>query len=118
MYTRRLALVLVLAATLASGRPAQQKGPPKTEDPRAKKKAAEASLTDRVDQEDGHYVLVDDRSLNPIANLEPDSFPVEGFAKHVGHKVAVRGTSSATGSRPTFKVRATETCTPQQANRE
>jgi hypothetical protein len=83
MYTRWLALVLVLAATLASGGPAQQKGLPKTEDPRANKKAAEASLTGCVDEEDGHNVLVDDRSLNPIANLEPDGFPVEGFAKHV-----------------------------------
>jgi hypothetical protein len=69
-----------------------------------------------VDQQEGHYILVDDRNLNPVADLEADGFPTEGFAKHVGHKVTVRGTSSSGGTRPVFKVRSIETlsesCTP------
>ncbi len=75
-----------------------------------------ASLTGCIDQQAGQYVLVDDHGLNRIADLEAEGFPTEGFAKHVGHKVTVRGTSSADG-KPVFKVRTietiSETCTPQ-----
>jgi len=76
------------------------------------------SMTGCVDEQDGKYVLVDDRTLNPIASLEADGFPTEGFAKHMGHKVTVRGTSSTGGAKPVFKVRTIEpvadTCAPQQ----
>ncbi|HXS96228.1 MAG TPA: hypothetical protein VN736_16610 [Candidatus Limnocylindrales bacterium] len=75
-------------------------------------------MTGCVDEQDGKYVLVDDRTLNPIASLEADGFPTEGFAKHMGHKVTVRGTSSTGGAKPVFKVRTIEpvadTCAPQQ----
>jgi hypothetical protein len=50
--------------------------------------------------------------------LVADGFPTEGFAKHVGHKVTVRGISSSGGTRPAMKVRSIETvsdnCAPQQ----
>ena len=73
------------------------------------------TLAGCVDQQEGRYVLVDDRGLNKITELEADGFPTEGFAKHVGHKVVVRGTSTA-GDKPLFKVRAvetvSETCAP------
>jgi hypothetical protein len=56
--------------------------------------------------------------MNPVANLEADGFETEGFAKHVGHKVTVRGTSNPGGAVPVFKVRSIETvsdaCAPQQ----
>ncbi len=75
-------------------------------------------MTGCVDEQQGRYVLVDDRMLKRIADLEADGFPTEGFAKYVGHKVTVRGTSNAGGAEPLFKVRAIEnvsdTCTPQQ----
>jgi hypothetical protein len=84
--------------------------------PNNKKAASGASLSGCVDEKDGHYILVDDRSLNPVADLEADGFPTEGFAKHVGHKVTVRGTSSSASTRPVFKVRSietiSETCAP------
>ena len=85
--------------------------------PNSKKKAAPgSSLSGCVDQKEGHYILVDDRNLNPVADLEADGFPTEGFAKHVGHKVTVRGTSSSASTRPVFKVRSietvSETCAP------
>jgi hypothetical protein len=90
----------------------QEKAPPKKAPPSG------TSLTGCVDEQDGHYILTDDRELTPIANLEADGFPQEGFAKHMGHKVTVRGTSSPGDPRPTFKVRSittvSETCAPQQ----
>lgn len=80
-------------------------------------KEASASLTGCVDEQEGSYVLLSDRTMSPIANLEADGFPKEGFAKHVGHKVTVRGTSNTQGALPLFKVRSietvSETCTPQ-----
>jgi len=86
--------------------PGQQ---PKQEN-KAPAKKEQASLTGCIDEQDGHYVLIHDRTREPIANLEADGFPTEGFAKHVGHKVTVRGTSNpgSTG-RPAFKVREIET---------
>jgi hypothetical protein len=81
-----------------------------------KQVAAGSSLTGCVDEKEGHYILVDDRNLNPVADLEADGFPTEAFAKHVGHKVTVRGTSSSGSTRPVFKVRSietvSETCAP------
>jgi hypothetical protein len=85
--------------------------------PKKDAKTSGTSLTGCVDEQEGRYILTDDRELTPIANLEADGFPQEGFAKHVGHKVTVRGTSSPGDPRPTFKVRSiatvSETCAPQ-----
>ncbi len=85
---------------------------------KAPAKEAPASLTGCVDEQEGSYVLLSDRTMNPIASLEADGFPKEGFAKHVGHKVTVRGTSNPQGALPLFKVRTIETvsdtCTPQR----
>lgn len=86
----------------------------------AGKKTAEkgSSLTGCIDEQGGNYVLIDDRTRAPIANLVADGFPTEGFAKHVGHKVTVRGTSNPDGAKPVIKVRSietvSETCAPQQ----
>ena len=83
----------------------------------SKSKNSVASLTGCVDEQDGQYILVNDHTLSPIANLEADGFPTEGFAKHMGHKVTVRGTSSTDGTKPVFRVRTietvSETCAPQ-----
>jgi len=61
--------------------------------------------------------MVNDRTLDPIADLEAEGFETEGFAKHMGHKVTVRGTSNPGENRPLFKVRSIETvsdtCAPQ-----
>jgi len=80
--------------------------------PKATKSAPQgqqSSLTGCVDEQEGKWVLVSDQSMAVIANLAADGFPTEGFAKHVGHKVTVRGTASSDGSRPLFKVRSIET---------
>jgi hypothetical protein len=90
------------------------------------KKAASGSLSSLsgcLDQQEGHYIMADDRSLSPVADLEADGFATEGFAKHVGHKVTVRGTSTSGSTRPVFKVRSietiSETCAPTpQSNKK
>jgi hypothetical protein len=83
---------------------------PKT-DPKDKPapKGQMASLTGCVDEQEGKWVLVNDQTMAIIANLAADGFPTEAFAKHVGHKVTVRGTASSGGSPPIFKVRSIET---------
>jgi hypothetical protein len=68
-----------------------------------------ASLTGCIDEQEGLWVLVNDQTMAVIANLAADGFPTEGFAKHMGHKVTVRGTTNSGDSRPLFKVRSIET---------
>ena len=110
-----LTLLAVLApqATFAAAQESQSQSKAQNGN---KKAASGASLSGCVDQQDGRYVLVDDRSLNPVADLEADGFPTEGFAKHMGHKVTIRGTSNSGSTRPLFKVRTietvSETCAP------
>lgn len=112
-----LVLLAVFTAGAQSGAYAAQTAETQKKTPAAKKKASpEASLSGCVDEKEGHYVLVDDRSLNLVAGLEADGFPTEGFAKYMGHKVTVRGISNSTSTPPVFKVRSietvSETCAP------
>jgi hypothetical protein len=72
-------------------------------------KSPAAALKGCVDEQEGHYVLMSAETLVVLANLEADGFPMEGFAKHLGHKVIVRGTSIPNGNHPVFKVRSVET---------
>lgn len=71
-----------------------------------------------VDQQDEQFVLVDEDSLTRIVALQADGFPTEGFAKHMGHRVTVRGIRIANGAHPLFKARTVETlsttCATQQ----
>ena len=113
--------VLAISCVVAASRPLAANPDGQKQDSKDKTpppaKAAPASLTGCVDEQEGSYVLLSDRTMNPIASLEPDGFPKETFAKHVGHKVTVRGTSVSEGALPVFKVRAiervSETCAPQ-----
>jgi hypothetical protein len=112
-----LAILTVLSACAPTAVFAAVQSPDSQKAPAdSKKKASGTSLTGCVDQQEGHYVLTDDRNLSPVADLEADGFPTEGFAKHVGHKVTIRGISSSGGTRPVFKVRTietvSETCAP------
>ncbi len=98
--------------------PAAAQSAPKKDDSKATSKGKESSLTGCLDEQEGHYVLTNDRTLAAIADLVADGFPTEAFAKHLGHKVTVRGTSNPGETRPIFKVRTIETvsdrCAPQQ----
>jgi hypothetical protein len=105
----------ILSAIVVAGAP----GPVYAQaNPQAKAAGKSTSMTGCIDEDNGRYILVDDRELKPIADLQAEGFPAEGFAKHLGHRVVVRGTSSPGEIRPLFKVRSietvSETCAPQQ----
>jgi len=108
-------MLLILSGTslpvagVAVARPSNQKQERNRQVQQPKTKADGGSLTGCVDeQEGGRYVLIDEKSLVPIANLEAEGFPNEGFAKHLGEKVTVRGTINSSGARPVVKVRSIE----------
>jgi hypothetical protein len=107
-------LLILLPAGRAADRPKSQ-GKEKS---KAESSASASTLTGCVDERDGGYALVDERTLTLIANLEADGFPREGFAKHLGHKVSVRGQKATEGERSVFRVRSiatvSETCAPAQ----
>ena len=90
----------------------------KEQQPQKETKSQGASMTGCVDEQNGKYVLTNDTDLALIAILEADGFPTEAFAKHMGHKVTVRGTVIPGGTQPTFKVRSvaavSDTCAPSQ----
>jgi hypothetical protein len=94
---------------VAASTSSQQEQQKQEQNDKKKDSKTSSSLTGCIDEQNGQYVLVDDQNLNPVANLEADGFPTEGFAKHLGHKVTVRGTSIPASVRPTFKVRSIET---------
>lgn len=76
-------------------------------------------MTGCIDErETGHYILIDDTKLSPIAELQAEGFPNEGFAKYLGQKVTVQGKSSTEGTRTLFTVRKVETvseaCSPSR----
>ncbi len=120
----RLASILafsigVLAWASPVGLAQQRQEQPKQERKAPDRKQSAASLTGCIDQQDGRYVLISEQTRSLIANLEADGFPTEGFARHLGHKVTVRGTGSPGGAEhPVFKVRSVETisesCEPQE----
>jgi hypothetical protein len=97
---------------VVDGYPQQPKTDPKQKsDP----KANVATLTGCVDEQEGKWVLVNDQTMAIIADLAADGFPAEAFAKYMGQKVTVRGTTTSGASHPVFKVRSIEmiheTCT-------
>ena len=110
-----IAVLVVLPVWSQSAAPSNQgdrtssQQQPKTDPPAKPEAKGPTSLTGCIDEQEGQWVLVNDQTLAIMANLAAEGFPPEGFAKHVGHKVTVRGTSSSGGSRPLFKVRTIET---------
>ncbi len=85
---------------------------------RSSAKKAAPGVVGCLDQQDGGFVLLDEQKREPIANLEAVGFSAENFAKYLGQKVLVRGTSLPEKSRPTIKVRSiqrvSDVCAPQQ----
>jgi len=113
-----LTLFAVATLTIGHSAPWADQAKPKQAPPTQERKAKTDTLTGCIDEQEGRYVLVDARTMSTVAALEADGFPTEGFAKHMGHKVIVRGTSSPGSALPIFKVRGIETvsdtCAPQQ----
>jgi len=91
----------------------QPKGQP------SKQSKKETTLTGCVDEQNGQYLLISDRTREPIADLVADGFPTEGFARHLGHTVTIRGTVNSESVRPVFRVRGvqavSDTCGPQES---
>jgi hypothetical protein len=106
------------AAVSAPEQAAQKKEDSKKD---SKAKDTTVTLTGCIDEQNGQYVMINDRTKDPVADLQADGFETEGFAKHVGHKVTVRGTSSSGETRPIFRVRTietiSETCEPQSPDK-
>jgi len=85
-----------------------------------KAKSSQQSMTGCMDQQDGNYVLLDDRMLNKLADLEAGVADNDSlFAKHVGHKVTVKGSKSSEPDAK-FKVTSIEEiatiCAPAHSN--
>ena len=104
-----IAWILPIFAGPAENRtsPRQSKGGAKTT--KTAPKTQTASLSGCIDEQNGNWVLVHEQTRAIIANLVAEGFPAEGFAKHLGEKVTVRGTASPDVSSSVFKVRTVET---------
>jgi hypothetical protein len=97
---RYLLGLLMLAVSLSAAAPQPGKARP----------AAKASLTGCVDERDGEYVLTNDTDLHPTARLKPAAgSPEDNFARHMGHKVTVRGVLSKEEPLPIMTVESVET---------
>jgi hypothetical protein len=109
--------ITLLAGGLPAASAQQKQQPKQREAPTAKSR--QTTLTGCIDEQEGRYVLIHDQTRDLIARLEAEGFPTEGFARHLGHKVTVRGTANPdSAEHPVFKVRSVETisesCGPQE----
>jgi hypothetical protein len=93
--------ILICMAAQTAGNPNQGAPAPDKSAP-----AAQQSLTGCIDEQDGHYVLLDDQ-MSKIASLQSAGSDQEVFAKHLGRKVRVSGTKSS-GQEGAFKVTGIE----------
>ena len=81
---------------------------------------AATMMTGCMDEQNGIYVLVKGPEMKVVANLQADGFPTDGFAKHMGHTITVRGAlvNNSNNATPLFKVRSIEkvsdTCQQQE----
>jgi maltose-binding protein MalE len=124
---RLLTLFLIMLASLAMAAPSEDKGSPEGSQKKSTQKSkssrqAQQSLTGCVDEQDGNYVLLDDRMLNKLTDLEAVPASNEAFfAKHLGHKVTVKGSKSSDQDSK-FKVTSIEdlaaVCAPAQGGNQ
>jgi hypothetical protein len=89
----------------------------------AKARPAKTSLNGCIDEHDGQYVLTNDTNLQPTARLKPAAgSPEDNFARHMGHKVTVRGVLSKEEPLPVMTVESVETvsqtCAPASEGQE
>lgn len=100
-----ISIVIVFSA-IGSG-PGRAKGKPKL-----------ASMTGCIDEKPGRYVLVEDKNLKEMIELQPVNFDKESFAKYLGHKVTVRGQMSSDTDHAVMKVHSiqniSDSCAPAE----
>jgi hypothetical protein len=116
--TSKLLVLIFIGIAFVTSAAGYDQASRQKQSPQKSAKAGGDSMTGCIDQQDGRYVLVNDRDMKLVANLEADGFPTEGFAKYMGNKVTVRGTVKSDGSGKTVKVRTvdkvSDTCTASQ----
>jgi hypothetical protein len=104
----RTVLMICLAGLLVAS--AQEK-------PKGATKAAVSTMTGCIDQRGEQYVLTGDKELNAVAVLHGEGFSDDNFARYMGHKVTLEGTSSREGEALTVRVRKitdiSDTCSPE-----
>lgn len=71
-----------------------------------------------LDEEAGpQYVLRRENDLKLLMQLEPDGFPVQNFARYLGHRVELRGRTYSQNEETVMKVTSiknlADRCTPQ-----
>ena len=119
---KTLSLVCIISAWLIVTAPADENsrsdGSQKKATPKAKKDGRQEALTGCVDEQEGKYVLLDDRMMQKLADLETAIASGEDvFAKHLGHKVIVKGNKTS-GQESVFRVTSIEevaaVCAPPQ----
>ena len=114
---------------LILGAPAEEKIGFLRKDPKEGRSTSQKSTVDQetmtgcVDQQEGKYVLLDDQMLKKLADLEASIARATKmfFAKHMGHKVTVKGKKSS-GPEESFKVSSIEdvaaVCAPAQGTNQ
>jgi hypothetical protein len=104
----RTVLMICLAGMLVAS--AQEK-------PKGATRPAGSVMTGCIDQRGEQYVLTGDKELNAVAILHGDGFSDDNFARYMGHKVSVEGTSSREGETVTVRVRKitdiADSCSPE-----
>jgi hypothetical protein len=108
--------ILLVFCTVALGASPEEKAPPGKSGTQKKSapksKTTQQVFTGCVDEQDGQYVLLDDHVLKKVVNLEAVHAGSEDFfAKHLGHKVTVKGTMSSE-TEGKFKVSSIEDVAP------
>ena len=109
---RAMMLILLALGLAFAGHAVQKGGGSLGAGPRA------ATMTGCVDEDNGTYVLTEDRNLRRIAELQAVGFDREGFANFLGNKVRVQGELSSSTPTPLLKVRSiqriADVCAPAE----
>jgi hypothetical protein len=113
MRVRTITMVSETCTPSGSGTtPAPEKAPPPAQSPKA------GTASGCLDEQAGpQYVLRGETELKLLMFLEPDGFPAENFARYLGHRVEVSGSTAVQGQKTVMKVKTiksvAEHCTPQ-----
>ena len=86
--------------------------------PVSSKLSKEIAASGCLDEEPGPlYALRGDKELKLLMELEPDGFPVQNFARYLGHRVELRGRTYIQNTKTVMKVKSikslADTCTPR-----
>jgi hypothetical protein len=102
-------LLLILAAPSEAAEDASKSSKKGKAEKKSSARQELSVVTGCLDERPGpSYLLREEGTLKTIAELQPGSYPIEGFAKFLGQKVTVRGRWEGTGDKPALQVRSIE----------